>query len=1474
MRCSTEVSSTYAPKAGERRRLLQKPCLVSITPALLLASVVCLFSKGSNAFSQAPAPEAAPAAVASVAAEGAVRVKPVEDSLKYIVDGQLANVLPADWVEVARVMGDPSIRSIVMEQLRKAEPFPARLWVDMLSHRELAVRLGALEVLEDYTGHDLDFDPWEVDPEQRKESLALWSAWALSGGKTVPAANGFTTLSTEVMQGYLRDIMSGEPAQAERAMAKLKPFSHQAIGFIETFLTTQSSLLEGMRGRLKEAQYRLLLDLAGVRDARRVARNLAIGTRDERVEGLDLISSAPKTVLPIVGELLRDPDALVRERAMDVLLSIGEAAAIPLAEAHLKQEKDANVIHAAIRALGKIESSASVRTLAPYLSSDDEDMVATTLQSLSLLGSQANSAKVQIEACLNHGAWRVRAAALQCITKIRLGGLNKQIAVLLDDDDSFVRAAAVMALASVGGNSDPFGSRSSRSSGSGGEDTTKLLVEAFTKHDDLKAVIFKAFAQMRKEVPKELLDSLAKLPPDILVSALATLETGSAVEKVLLQFAAHPDLDVSCTALRSLAKFSSDSNEAEPVLVQALLGKDAAKRDAVLDSLRWSKPASSPREWDAAMKKLQAEQPASSVPVPVQPPATTPAPTANSLEKQLMQAFHPSGSAPDFPTPASPAAGDAVPGQPRGLVDSLLGAFTPKKPASTVGVSTTTQNSPPAKAGSIESALNQLAGSADLPAAGEPSRIARQAALTLVVAGSNSAVSHYEPVLAKMDVQDRAELADAFARNPSPAYIPIWQALFYDPSREVRQRAMRSTLYEERRTEVVRFGLMQLMQTKALITPAEAYGDSIEGLARGDNTKKLMLESARQMVAVDKNPPLQVLGLIILRQSSAAADKMTAAKLVKSPYYWVRRAAVLTLGRIDPKALEEIFPAVAADSSAWVREAGAASYGKTLKAWTHHFDDNTEVKDELHESEYDFSRGSSRFGSSGGSSSLTPQTIELLRKLTRDSEERVQLCAWLALLVSRQEVDVEALCALLDRSPDRDTWAYKLAGFVDANYRSLGPALRPLLERVEWKYIQSNKVPAIEKHFGIGGSAGEDVGTDFAAYVKSSGPAVALVPAPQFVTPAPGSGAEPFGEIPLTAEVHAVFFYNPGCPDCDAVRRDLTVLKRRFTGLKVQEHNIRDTQAVLLNEALSRRFAVPPDKRQVSPVVFFQEGVLIKSDLNRFAMENLIQDTLRVGDSAQWFQTQKAEIAAAKEVVQQRFEGLQLMGVFMAGLLDGINPCAFATIIFFLSYMQVTRRSPRGILAVGVAFIAGVFISYFVLGLGLVEVVSSIEGFKTAAMLLNWALAIACLVIAYLSIRDARLAREGRLQDMALQLPGFLKSGIRGVIRTGAKSSHFVLAAFVSGIIIAALELACTGQVYLPTIVYALKTGIASATAFLLLYNIAFIVPLVVIFILAWRGMKSEALIRFQKNHTATVKYALGALFLLLFFMIVWSGRL
>jgi len=126
---------------------------------------------------------------------------------------------------------------------------------------------------------------------------------------------------------------------------------------------------------------------------------------------------------------------------------------------------------------------------------------------------------------------------------------------------------------------------------------------------------------------------------------------------------------------------------------------------------------------------------------------------------------------------------------------------------------------------------------------------------------------------------------------------------------------------------------------------------------------------------------------------------------------------------------------------------------------------------------------------------------------------------------------------------------------------------------------------------------------------------------------------------------------------------------------------------------------------------------------------------------------------------------------------------------------------------------------------------------------------------------------------MTLQLPNFLKKKIRGVIRDNSKSSLYVLAAFGSGVAISVLELACTGQVYAP-IIYKINEGSQDAVTMLIIYNLAFVLPLIIIFGLAMGGMKSNTLINFQKNHTAKIKLMTAILFFLLAAVLLFSTQI
>ncbi len=218
--------------------------------------------------------------------------------------------------------------------------------------------------------------------------------------------------------------------------------------------------------------------------------------------------------------------------------------------------------------------------------------------------------------------------------------------------------------------------------------------------------------------------------------------------------------------------------------------------------------------------------------------------------------------------------------------------------------------------------------------------------------------------------------------------------------------------------------------------------------------------------------------------------------------------------------------------------------------------------------------------------------------------------------------------------------------------------------------------------------------------------------------------------------------------------------------------------------------------------------------------------------------------------------------IFLAGLVDGINPCAFTTLLFFMSYLGLRGGGKRRMALAGLAFAAGVFISYFLLGLGLFNVLRL--GGRLAALRLALKLIMSGLTVLFcaLSIRDIILYRQGKSTDMALKLPDALRARIGRSIRRGVRSTAFFAGLFVTGMVVALLELACTGQVYFPAIAIMVQTdaswlGIGS----LVLYNIAFITPLLAVLALALFGVSHESVRAYFIRHIVLSKALVALLF-------------
>lgn len=367
------------------------------------------------------------------------------------------------------------------------------------------------------------------------------------------------------------------------------------------------------------------------------------------------------------------------------------------------------------------------------------------------------------------------------------------------------------------------------------------------------------------------------------------------------------------------------------------------------------------------------------------------------------------------------------------------------------------------------------------------------------------------------------------------------------------------------------------------------------------------------------------------------------------------------------------------------------------------------------------------------------------------------------------------------------------------------------------------------------------------------------------------AGEEPAIPASVAKTVHLAYFFDPTCLECERVTYDLAYLQSLYPHLQIARFDMR--QEAALNEALCEHYQVPFHQRLVAPAIFVGQHYLIADEITVPRLQALIErPDIAAAPSWETMETKTAE-ATARERLVERFKSFGLVAVLGAGLLDGVNPCAFTTIIFFISYLTLVGRKGRDLLLVGAAFTVAVFLTYLAMGLGLAEIVRQIEGISLIGRLLYGTTALVCLVLAALSVWDYAKIRQGKLSEIALQLPKSLKARIHSTIRSRSRMQGYIGAAFGAGILVSVFELACTGQVYLPTIVFV--TGVAelrlTALAYLALYNLMFVVPLVLVFTVTYLGTSNQQITaRFQAN-VGTVKLATALLFGVLG---IWLGYL
>jgi len=360
-------------------------------------------------------------------------------------------------------------------------------------------------------------------------------------------------------------------------------------------------------------------------------------------------------------------------------------------------------------------------------------------------------------------------------------------------------------------------------------------------------------------------------------------------------------------------------------------------------------------------------------------------------------------------------------------------------------------------------------------------------------------------------------------------------------------------------------------------------------------------------------------------------------------------------------------------------------------------------------------------------------------------------------------------------------------------------------------------------------------------------------------------------------------FFSPTCHRCIEVKNELMPQIEKIFKDKVaiEYRDISDIENYKLLLSLKEKYSAK-DLKITVPVFFFDGHFLSAEEVTEDNLKQLITNALNRPA------IQNTELSSINLLTRfKAFEPLVIIGI---GLIDGINPCAFTVIVFFISFLALQGYKRKELIPIGLSFIFAVFITYILIGLGLFGFVYHIEGFWLIRKIFNISIGIFSIVIGILSLYDfIKFKKTNQTEGLLLQLPPAIKNRIHYIIglhyrkTKGEKEGEsvpgrhifrLIITALVTGFLVSIIEAICTGQTYLPTIVFIFKTtGLKlEALGYLLLYNFMFIVPLFIILVLALLGTSSEEFSVFLKKNLLTIKLILAILFFGMGIFLIWRA--
>lgn len=328
------------------------------------------------------------------------------------------------------------------------------------------------------------------------------------------------------------------------------------------------------------------------------------------------------------------------------------------------------------------------------------------------------------------------------------------------------------------------------------------------------------------------------------------------------------------------------------------------------------------------------------------------------------------------------------------------------------------------------------------------------------------------------------------------------------------------------------------------------------------------------------------------------------------------------------------------------------------------------------------------------------------------------------------------------------------------------------------------------------------------------------------------------------------FFYNTHCGACHLAMTYLTEYSAAHPDVVISSYDLFNSSE---SKVLFERYKSEYHRSYVSVPSIFIGNIGLEGEQ---AIRENFDPLVSWYEKNQGNGTRTADTIMAK--AKSRHTMISIPLAFIAGLVDGINPCASAVLVFLLILLINIREKKRMLLA-GIVFSSAAFFIYFVSGVGIYTLAQT-NGFVRVLTLI-----IGCItILAGLFLLKRTLTPEFG--------PSFIGQEAGEELQRRVSIMTIPLA-FLLGLIIAIPELSCTGGIYLAILdMIAFKVNMIQGLVYLILYNIAFIIPLLaLVFLVSWLKPEEQAA---EDAHQLNSRHLFTGLLLLAFAMLILTGVL